>query len=84
MLNYNFKKFNLKNKTQIFFSNSHITRNEKYFKNPLNFDPNRWERDELNIEPINPYSSLPFGTGPRACLGRRLSEQEIYVTIIKV
>ena len=27
---------------------------------------------------------LPFGFGARMCAGRRLAEQEIYITIIKV
>ena len=40
----------------------------------------RWESEEE----INLYSSLPFGMGIRMCIGRRIAEQEIYLTIIKV
>lgn len=64
--------------------NSFITKSAKYFRNPLKFDPNRWERSEKGFDEIHPYSTVSFGHGARMCIGRRLAEQEIYLTIIKV
>ncbi len=61
------------------FANSSITLSEKYFKNALKFDPMRWDAEHT----IHPYANLPFGIGIRMCLGRRIAEQEIYLTIIK-
>jgi cytochrome P450 len=69
-------------KTAVNFCPIHITQSDKYFKNPKEFDPLRWS-SERSAE-IHPYAALPFGYGPRMCLGRRISEQEIYVTIIRV
>ncbi len=62
------------------FSNAVITRSEKYFKDPLKFDPDRWnEKIKHHL-----FASLPFGNGIRMCLGQRIAIQEIYLTIIKL
>lgn len=65
------------------FCNSYITRSERFFRNALKFDPSRWESGKEQIGQ-HPYSALPFGFGPRACIGRRIAEQEIYLTLIKL
>ena len=41
--------------------------NAQHFEDPLTFKPERWSRDE-SYE-LNPFSSLPFGFGPRSCYG---------------
>lgn len=48
-------------KTVINFGTAFITKSERFFKNPLKFDPNRWEREEAGTELIDPYSNLSFG-----------------------
>lgn len=40
----------------------------KYFPNPEIFDPERW--NDKNLENITPYSYMPFGEGPRNCIGK--------------
>jgi cytochrome P450 len=67
--------------TLIMFCNSYITQSDRFFKNPKKFDPTRWEREDTEI---NPYSTLAFGFGARMCVGRRVAEQEIYLTIVKI
>lgn len=59
-------------------------RSEKYFKNPNKYDPKRWLKQNQTTNPIDPYTSLPFGFGPRMCIGRRLAEQKMYLILIKV
>lgn len=44
--------------------------NEKYFKNPLKFDPERWRDNE---EEIQPFSYGGFSFGARTCLGKHLA-----------
>ena len=38
------------------------------FSNPEQFSPERWSRD--NKEQMHSFASLPFGTGPRMCVGK--------------
>ncbi|XP_045446294.1 cytochrome P450 6B6-like isoform X2 [Melitaea cinxia] len=42
----------------------------KYFDNPSEFRPERF--DPANFDANNKYVYLPFGIGPRACIGERL------------
>ncbi|XP_063366392.1 cytochrome P450 6B2-like [Cydia amplana] len=42
----------------------------QYFQDPEEFRPERFHPD--NVSAINKYTYLPFGTGPRACIGERL------------
>ena len=46
---------------------------ERYWRDPREFLPERWE----NRKDINPFSYIPFGVGPRMCIGRRLAEAEM-------
>lgn len=48
---------------------------EKYYPNPMKFDPERFS-DE-NKHNITPYIYLPFGIGPRNCVGSRFALAEI-------
>jgi len=72
-------------KTKVVMSNAYTSRSERYFrKNALDFEPSRWSKNKQDKCPIHPFSTLPFGFGKRNCIGKRLAEQEIYLTIIKV
>lgn len=44
-----------------------IHRDDKYFPNPEYFDPERF--NDENIHNIAPFTYLPFGVGPRNCIG---------------
>ncbi|XP_073158986.1 taxadiene 5-alpha hydroxylase [Henckelia pumila] len=49
--------------------------NAKYFKDPLSFNPSRFE------EPIQPYAFVPFGGGPRLCAGYQLAKLNILIFV---
>ena len=46
------------------------TRSEKYFKDPLEFNPERWLRESKEA---HSFSNLQFGFGPRMCVGKKRS-----------
>nr|ARN17942.1 cytochrome P450-19 [Cephus cinctus] len=52
----------------------------QYFPDPYKFDPERF--NDENKDKIVPYTYLPFGLGPRMCIGNRfaLMETKIIVT----
>ncbi|KAK5641867.1 hypothetical protein RI129_010414 [Pyrocoelia pectoralis] len=45
-----------------------IHRDPHHFENPNKFDPERF--NDENKTKIKPYSYLPFGSGPRNCIGK--------------
>jgi len=54
----------------------------EYFPNPERFDPYRFS-DE-NKDSIIPGSYLPFGLGPRACIGSRFALMEAKLLLFNV
>ena len=46
------------------------SRSEKYFKDPLEFNPERWLRESKEA---HSFSHLQFGFGPRMCVGKKRS-----------
>ena len=42
---------------------------EKYFKDPLEFKPERWLRE--NRDQHQAFRHLPFGFGARMCVGKK-------------
>lgn len=63
------------------------TRTDKYFPQAESFIPERWLRNvnnELSAKSISPFVSLPFGFGPRSCIGQRFATMEMEVVLAKV
>lgn len=63
---------------------------DKYFSKPNQFYPRRWlnsgtaNNNNNNNEKVSSYAVLPFGYGTRTCIGKRLSETEIYLLTAKL
>ncbi|XP_072746940.1 cytochrome P450 9e2-like [Anoplolepis gracilipes] len=51
----------------------------KYFPNPNKFDPERFSKE--NKDNIVPYTYLPFGDGPRKCIGNRFALMETKILV---
>ncbi len=54
-------------------------RDPKWFENPCEFRTDRWTPDE--IKRLKPFSFYPFGSGPHACIGKKLASTEIALII---
>ncbi|KAG0429800.1 hypothetical protein HPB47_023286, partial [Ixodes persulcatus] len=50
------------------------------YPDPYTFNPDRFAA--ANIDSIHPYAFLPFGAGPRDCLGRRLALQTVKMALL--
>lgn len=80
----------MQNYEDFFFQTVIVTQNmvasrlPQYVNNPLVYKPERWLKDSKEFEAIHPFLSLPFGFGPRSCIARRLAEQNMCITLIRV
>ncbi|OXA44601.1 Cytochrome P450 3A13 [Folsomia candida] len=54
-------------------------KDEQYFPNPFKFDPTRFNQE--NKAKRNPYAYMPFGIGPRSCIGMRFAIVETKVAL---
>ncbi|KAF5288514.1 hypothetical protein FQA39_LY15382 [Lamprigera yunnana] len=61
---------------------SAIHRDPKYYPNPEKFDPERF--NEENKRNVQPYTYLPFGGGPKNCIGSRFALMEAKLLISEV
>ncbi|EDP51746.1 hypothetical protein KXW98_007948 [Aspergillus fumigatus] len=60
----------------------HIHNNPAIWDNPARFNPDRWDTDEVKQRHKAAY--IPFGTGPRMCIGFNFALQEIKVFLPKL
>lgn len=70
--------------TMVVTQNQISCRLPQYFPNPNEFIPERWIRGHQLHKNIHPYLVLPFGHGPRACIARRLAEQNLQLFLMNV
>ncbi|KAL4216755.1 Cytochrome P450 3A4 [Mactra antiquata] len=61
---------------------SPLYRDENIYKNPDEFDPERFSKK--NRETRHQYSFLPFGQGPRMCPGQKLAIIEVKYAVISI
>jgi cytochrome P450 len=54
--------------TTVAFSGQTLHRDPRWWRDPERFDPSRFLDDDINT-----YAFLPFGVGPRRCLGMRMA-----------
>ncbi|GFY66330.1 putative cytochrome P450 301a1, mitochondrial [Trichonephila inaurata madagascariensis] len=57
---------------------------EKYFRDADKYIPERWLRSSRNTEKNDVFAFVPFGFGPRMCIGRRIAELEMFTLLSKM
>lgn len=62
------------------------SRNTKYFNDPNEFDPNRWQRLKNNkyCGVIEPFATIPYGFGARSCIGQKMAHTQMCLLITEV
>ncbi|MGE4612639.1 MAG: cytochrome P450 [Paracoccaceae bacterium] len=56
-----------------------LHRNPSIWDEPERFDPSRFERDQIKTR--HPYSYIPFGGGPRICIGNNMAMLQILLIV---
>lgn len=68
--------------TTIILSSWVTQRSDKYFEDPLTFNPDRWLGDFRKRLPRFAY--YPFGGGPRVCIGNRFAMMEAMLMLATI
>jgi len=59
-----------------------IHHNETYWPNPEKFDPSRFDAEHKHS--ITPFSFIPFGGGPRMCIGMKFALTEAKIALVNI
>ncbi|KAF5288529.1 hypothetical protein FQA39_LY15397 [Lamprigera yunnana] len=76
------KTIHLDPETILWIPVSALHHDDQYFPNPKKFDPERFNSE--NKSNINQFAYLPFGSGPRNCIGSRFALLEIKMIIVEI
>lgn len=77
----------------VFLSLYSSGRDAKSFSEPEKFWPERWLRENTGVNEnltgaykgvTNSYASMPFAIGARSCIGRKLAETQMIVTLASI
>ncbi|XP_015277574.1 PREDICTED: thromboxane-A synthase-like [Gekko japonicus] len=60
----------------------HLHYNQKIWPEPEKFIPERFTAEAKRQR--HPFSYLPFGAGPRGCIGVKLALMEIKITLLRI
>lgn len=60
--------FIIEKDTIVFIPVNELHYDSEYYTNPQQFDPERFSSENLSAR--KPFTWLPFGEGPRVCIGR--------------
>ncbi|XP_041470978.1 cytochrome P450 3A6-like [Lytechinus variegatus] len=66
---------------QIWIPTYSIQRDPNHWPDPLKFDPERFTKE--NREGRDPFTWMPFGAGPRICLGMRFALMEAKMALVR-
>ncbi|XP_017149626.1 probable cytochrome P450 12b2, mitochondrial [Drosophila miranda] len=69
-----------------------LSNSDEYFARSADFIPERWLKADIAGDALacpeartrNPFVYLPFGFGPRTCIGKRIAELEIETLLVRL
>lgn len=81
--------------TEVAMMNLNLLMDPNHYPQPRSFIPERWLRPTENTQQCahqqeeatkskHPFVYLPFGFGPRSCIGRRIAEMELEIGICRI
>lgn len=76
--------YNIPKDTTVIASTYWMARDPDLYEDPEEFRPERWLRDRDNGTTKHNFAWLPFGFGPRMCIGRRVAELEMYLLTSRI
>lgn len=59
-----------------------VHRNPEFWPEPEKFDPDRFLPNEVSKRPA--FSHMPFGLGPKQCIGIRLAQLELKMALVEI
>lgn len=65
--------------SEVLLSVVNVHRDGRFFDDPDRFDPERWTRED-----VPDYAYVPFGAGPRRCIGQSFATVEMKVTLAEL
>uniref|UniRef100_H3B3V3 Cytochrome P450 family 27 subfamily C member 1 n=1 Tax=Latimeria chalumnae TaxID=7897 RepID=H3B3V3_LATCH len=69
--------------TQLALCHYTTSYDEDLFPSAKEFRPERWLRKD-NLDRVDNFGSIPFGYGIRSCIGKRIAELEIHLSLIRL
>eukprot|EP00057_Strongylocentrotus_purpuratus_P023241 XP_011677715.1 PREDICTED: thromboxane-A synthase-like [Strongylocentrotus purpuratus] len=76
-----YKGYKIEKGLQIWIPTFTIQRDPTHWPDPLKFNPERFTK--ANREGRNPFTWLPFGAGPRICIGMRFALMEAKMALVR-
>mgnify|MGYP003385628634 CR=1 FL=1 len=81
---FKYKDYTIKANTTFLVSSAVIHTHPQFWKDPLDFQPERFLPENIKETIHNPFMYIPFSAGPRNCIGQRFANIETMVILVHI